>query len=150
MSNPAPTIPEPEPLPRPEPFPPSGPDLPIAPPPKPKPGEPVPLQRDGASGGGIARESGSASTTDAEMRIVRRRGDFLLVRFAEGFVWTLQTRTGETWYWHPAEQQWTLCPCGCATPEAASLGINHVHGERGWRRPVISATKVRPRSRSRG
>ena len=150
MSTPLPTIPEPEP--RPESTPVPGPDLPGDPLPGPRPGEPVPAQRKpGISATPAPRSIDSEAAVHARRRIVRRRGDFLLVRSEAGFVWTLRAEGGETWYWHPGDKQWTLCPCTCATPERASQGLKADGPStetRAPRRPVKSRPSRRPISKN--
>jgi hypothetical protein len=123
MIKPPPTLPKPEPLPRPEPLPQPEPGLPGEP--APKPPRPVTITRPGQPRATNRRvQPDSRTTGDSEQHVIRRDGESTLVQSESGYSWILRADSGEIWYWHPDEAQWTLCPCACSSPEHASLGLD--------------------------
>jgi hypothetical protein len=56
--------------------------------------------------------------------VIRRCGRFTLVRTEEGFFWSLTSRGGQQWFWHPGTRQWTeRCECS-RTERAATAGLD--------------------------
>jgi hypothetical protein len=122
IMRPPPTEPAPSPLP-PDPAPLPHPDLPGGPSPRPKPPEPVSADPSTA----VRNDSPSPDWHPPPGEPIEpgaeHKGACGIMHNERGFAKVLKADSGEVWYWHPAENRWTLSPCAFSSPELASSGL---------------------------